>query len=1088
MFNCPNQSCAIHQKEKEFPALMDCPLCDTPLVTTVSFSENEQAVIDRYPYVIAYPFNRMLEEPNGRNKLELLAYTFLNGLKYLGLIVASEYFHSTLKSQKINEHFRNNLFQPSFGNWNAFLRETTNYLQEQQVALIFPEFVAAYQASETVKNCKKYKTESPYTNDDGQIAWKKSEGTAIGTLINFRNRYLGHGVPLSKEEYQNLYKEIYPVFTDFLSMLSFTQDFPLMKCDRLETWLLMGKEVMKFEGITSSTRNQEGNVQIQNTDGRKLTLLPFYVMPRHFTAGTDEKAQVLVYEQNTGQRVVFYSPESIKAEASGEILERIKLLLELKEQEELYTADNFNRELLQKRFDNHNEKTLTGLKKEKKIIDGIYQPRHEAEAELSGWFAAMSGLFLMAAEAGSGKTNVLAHMLGRYQTIGMDTLLIRANRANDVRLEEELKSILNIEADYDLADFISKEYTVESPLMLLIDGGNEHSNPAEFLASIIQFLEKSSIGCLKIVLSWRVSLLTDLPAIDINNMELVFPAAKNESNNILVQNAYLLKSLNKIELEGAWTFYQNHVSKVYKPSFSFNHLLALDPLLVEELSNPLLLRLFMELYHGKPLPNASKGFVNIWEKWWTEIKKNRLEADYLLALAAYLMEKSTLQVALDELFDKPELSAAVKNIQIDSPHQQLIRKGVLSQYFHEGVLQVSFTMEASFYYVVSRLINEKDIVDLINKNKIWQEPIKYFLWGHAAKKEDNLLFDLIDDNKFPNELSALALSQYLILHGANATLNKLLQNPGEDDWLVLGQALEIVSKNRFNEEEKLATDILNFSKSAINAYNQSFLLDLLDKADKASADSFFKELVPTISIVTSAEFAAIGAYLTKYGQHALAKEYYEKGLTALANGDMLKGALLEKLSSVNKVLQNLKEAWSLLDNAEVFYKENNNYTKSVEARLLNGRGQVKEAWAMYNESMELYQKAYLINKALWGAFHGGTLNSLLYIGDIFNHLGNYNQALEKFTEYLNLVNFSKVNASIEVANAFGRIGRVWEIKGEHDKALNYYDKSLQIRLQYYGESHPNVATSYDRIGDIWYAKGHYDKAIDYYDKALQIKI
>ena len=159
-------------------------------------------------------------------------------------------------------------------------------------------------------------------------------------------------------------------------------------------------------------------------------------------------------------------------------------------------------------------------------------------------------------------------------------------------------------------------------MVLLIDGGNEHNEPHAFISSIINLINKISVGHLKIVLSWRVSILSDLPSVEIGNIDILYDAGKREEHLLLAKNAYLLKGLNKIELEGAWDFYSSHPSKLYKPSFSFRDLLAFDSLLVDELSNPLLLRLFMELYKGKPLPNASKGFINLWQKWWEQLQKN----------------------------------------------------------------------------------------------------------------------------------------------------------------------------------------------------------------------------------------------------------------------------------------------------------------------------------------------------------------------------------------------------------------------------------------------------------------------------------
>lgn len=67
--------------------------------------------------------------------------------------------------------------------------------------------------------------------------------------------------------------------------------------------------------------------------------------------------------------MVFYSPESIKVEATGEILERLQLLLNNKEKEEPYAIELFNHSLFIERIKLYNDKTLLGLKKEKKVLE-----------------------------------------------------------------------------------------------------------------------------------------------------------------------------------------------------------------------------------------------------------------------------------------------------------------------------------------------------------------------------------------------------------------------------------------------------------------------------------------------------------------------------------------------------------------------------------------------------------------------------------------------------------------------------------------------------------------------------------------------
>ncbi|MHA8067580.1 tetratricopeptide repeat protein [Aquirufa sp. ROCK2-A2] len=1083
---CSNQSCPISISKASFPVAMNCPVCQNPLYEEIiksAISEDEQLLISKLPYVIAYPYKRMLEETDGRNKLELLAYTFLNGLKYLGLVIASEYFNSTLKSAKLNEQFRNNLFQPSFGNWNAFLREAINYLDSENVKLVFPEIKETYKKIELEKSAKKYKTESQFTDENGQVAWKKSELTAIGLLINFRNRYLGHGAPLSTEEYQSLYNSTYPVLIDFLSEWKVLEGISMIRSEAKESWEMMGAEISL---ISYDSPIKKSNVCLSHLDGRNLELIPFYVLPKQFTAGASDKVQIQVYEQNTGQRVVFYSPESVKSEASGEILERLKILLEKKEQAEYFTSDQFSIEILLNQIHIYNEKTRSGLIKEKKLLEGIYQPRVDAETELMSWVSAKAGLFMLAAEAGSGKTNLLSHMVTKYENAGYSSILIRSIRTEETNIEKEIKEILNVNDDFNLPLFLSKNFTQENPLIILIDGGNEHQEPQVFLDSILKFVLKPLIGSVKIVLSWRISTLNDLPQIDERYKTILYEVREREDESIEANRAFFLKGLNKIEIEGAWDFYLSHSSKLYRPNFSFRDLLAFDPLLIEELSNPLLLRLFMELYSGKSLPKASKGFINLWELWWKEIQKDNNQSKYLALLASYMIGKNSLQVSLDELFDVPQLSDAVKNIQIDSPHQQLIRRGILSQFFQHDTLQVSFTMEASFHYVVSRNLELDLALKQLENNSIWKESIKYFLWDKAADKDDLLLFSLIDLEGFPNDLAALALSQRINLFGAEETLNQLFLHESKDDWNVLKEAFIYIKDSRPKIATDFADQILDHCKSDLNDNNRLFIIELLSESTKSKADIFHEQFIIKENLEDVEELIALAKYFTKFGGHKESAELLNKAITLLPEDSSLMGGILEELTSTQLHLLNLTNAWESIIKAELFYKNKLIYSPKVEGRIINLKGEVKENQSLFSEALEYYQNAFNLNKANLGPFHKETIRTQNNQGDIHRHLGNYDLALEEYQKTLAINIQFYGDSAPNVANSLHRIGDIWEIKGDYDKALEYFERTMNIHLQYYGETHPNVAASINRIGDIWETKGNYDESLEYFERAIAI--
>ena len=256
---------------------MPCPVCQAPLIEVsvaeelpASRSDFEQRVLDRYPYVIALPYRNMLDEQDGRGRLDLLAYTLQNALKYMGLLVVGEYHASDLRLPQFNELFKHNLYQPSFGNWNQFLREGIAALEKEGHSWVLPEVKEGYAAVETAKRSKKYPVETAFTDEDGQMAYRTTQGTAIGTLIHFRNRHLGHGTPLNKAKAEELYRQFKPVLDDLLEGLAFSESLTMVRAERNELYRLTGCSPEPILGRTPEKEDQS-KVWVEHEDGRNAT-------------------------------------------------------------------------------------------------------------------------------------------------------------------------------------------------------------------------------------------------------------------------------------------------------------------------------------------------------------------------------------------------------------------------------------------------------------------------------------------------------------------------------------------------------------------------------------------------------------------------------------------------------------------------------------------------------------------------------------------------------------------------------------------------------------------------------------------------
>ena len=563
--------------------------------SSISLDELDTRIIELYPYFLAHPYKRALEEEDSFKRLHLLKEVFLNYLKYLGLLTASEYFNSNLKIGEINRAFKNFMYRPQFGHWNAFMRSAIQALNENGHLWFVKELPGYYDEVET----------QPYA---------AIGETSIGTLISFRNHYLGHSTVPSEEKCIALWQENFGILKDLLVKLDFCKNYTIVSSDKTVSWRLMGDEITQV----NLRQKLKSNVAMLNGENEELSIVPFFILPgEYFIKEISERAKLMVYEQNTGSRIVFFSPESVHGETNNEeVLEQLNLMIREKEKQEPVSMKDLDEASWKAVLKENNEATIQSLLSEKKVIKGIYQERQDAEVALRSWIGARAGLFFLAAEAGSGKTNLLVEMNRQYSERGLDTILLRGNRFRTPSIWDELCYRLNLTDDSSFEDAGFVQYEQENPLMIMIDGANENANSKALFESIIEFLGKYKGGSIKIVLTWRVNTKSELPQADEQYESIVYNDSNdsNREENLIASSCYWLKPLNKVEVEGAWNKYVNDKQdKVRrKPNFSYEELTYHDRSLSDQLDNPLLLRLFLELNNGKGLPKSRGGFISIW--------------------------------------------------------------------------------------------------------------------------------------------------------------------------------------------------------------------------------------------------------------------------------------------------------------------------------------------------------------------------------------------------------------------------------------------------------------------------------------------
>ena len=1023
---CKNTACIINQSKATFPAEGLCPVCGNPFVAEAGFEldEIEKSIIQDYPYFIALPFKRMVEESDFYKKLHLLKDVFHNYLKFIGLLTATEFFRSGLTSIDIVKMFESSLYQPSMGDWSKFTEKTVKFLNNHQHNWFVREFPDYYQRIETSKHAKKFKLEINYTDENGNIVVTNEKTSAIIFLIYFRNTYLGHGQFIDDADSNKLFEKHYPALKILLGEFELMKNYQIIKYENGESWILKSAGINKTD-IQIKPKYHHENVWIQNNSGSQMPLLPFYILPKQYISDAPEAVEIFIYEQKIGKRIRFFSPELYEMETSGEIIKKLEVFIKSKSFEKPFTESEITKERLRELIVNHSNWIISELHKEKKLLKGIYQKRGDAEASIMAFITSSKPVYFLAAEGGSGKTTLFAEMYNRFTEEKIDALFLRAKNFTSKSFISEFERVLNLKNGFDLSRFTELGYNKEQSLFIFIDGLNEYGYSLEILTSLKSFLNKIPNGTIKLLISWRVQSLSLLPEIDEEWENILYQALGADINNddkpLLRKYAAVLPRFTKQELASAWDKYTAYKPKIYAPVTKLEELELKDKRLTAQLSNPMILRIFLHLFNNKKI-KINTGFLDLWGQYLRDLNKRIPESLIFLKELAFVMFKTENQTPdIDTIINNEFLYNKIRDNDINSLYNRLKREGVITYFIKKHTQYVSFVTESFMQFVMAEAIREKNIIthgyliDLLENNKIKgvESIIGNVLLKELQANNFEIFIELIGKKEQFIDLAAFPLAQIIEQFNTHEILNKVLDISNNTQiYKVFFLANKILMDNFKNDTRKELTRFL------------------LDREVKFS-------------------------------------DYY---LILLNNYNLFGKELRNTI--LNKTINWLKSC-----NCDE--KEKSNLYSELVGVYYDMR-ELEKAGEFAKKNLEIEQKVY-------GKDHLKTASVYNNLGAI-NHLaGRLEVALKYYKRSLE-IRLNLLNENHEdVAISYNNIGGVYDFMYEMDKALNYYQRALKIRLNIFGSQHPQVATSYNNIGVVYRKNEEYNKALDYYLKSLKIR-
>ncbi|MHA8067575.1 tetratricopeptide repeat protein [Aquirufa sp. ROCK2-A2] len=493
----------------------------------------------------------------------------------------------------------------------------------------------------------------------------------------------------------------------------------------------------------------------------------------------------------------------------------------------------------------------------------------------------------------------------------------------------------------------------------------------------------------------------------------------------------------------------------------------------------------------------------------------------LFRVAELMLEQEQHVLPVDMLFDDNQIGDFVKSIQIDSPFQQMLLEGVLTESVREEKLYVGFTVEGYFHYILGEVIFKQTegcgaevLKQMVEGNKLngLKEGIEQCLIRDVNQNDLSRLMWLIDSGGDLLDLCAKPLAHsFLNIKGQinseeeltkaysdqiSRVTNELFADPTDNDTEALSRAINYLEETQKNNVLALVYHQINelivptdLKKAIIYVKSIEYIpeYDRINKLQSLEDYQLNEE-----SDLASTFYNSLGQQFYFVGNYEKAIDFYKKSLHI---NIALHG---EVHSSTGLTYNNF--GLIMFDQYE-FDKAFEFYEKSLSIRLkfhgnhhpsigqtYNNLGTVCGEKGEYDKAIDYFEKSLAIRVKIHGNQHTLSVNTYNNLGAAWSDKGQFEKAFKYLKKALSTYIIVHGDHHPRTANAYNNLGSAFERKGDYDSALENFEKSLHIRLNVLGNQHSTTGESYNSLGSAFRGKGDYDSALENFEKSLNIRL
>lgn len=482
----------------------------------------------------------------------------------------------------------------------------------------------------------------------------------------------------------------------------------------------------------------------------------------------------------------------------------------------------------------------------------------------------------------------------------------------------------------------------------------------------------------------------------------------------------------------------------------------------------------------------------------------------LNCLAKLMLEYQQHDLPVDFLFDDKQVGDFVKSMQIDSPYQQMLLEGVLTETVKDEKLYVSFTVEGYFHYVLGEVIYSKVtekpsnyLLELIQSNQLngIHEGVSNCLLRQVTNGVYTNLFDFIETSTFEEFILIKPLAVVFSEGDMNLFIENILKNDLDQNYALILKVLNYLHENNKYEVIDKFWKIFSTRIKQNELFNSSFhkailqIKGLLHHSDQMQIE----DIVQSISSENKLHFENCTLLEKQFIYIELNNVLVSKGL--------LKGAFefstsiglyqfSEQLLSDNyyNILYPLLELGEF-EQAEMIYQKCLHYNQ-YNGYFMNWSGWIYQAWYELKSNntnhlengIELYQMATGLIESDFGKYSIHKYQNLENLGYAYSLKGEY----EKSCYYLDQA-IMILQKSYQTDTTY-LLGNPYEMKavslnslGKYEEALQYSFMSDKCKLLQINEDSPEMAWNYYDKSKIYQNMGIKEEAKQSLYKALSIR-